>query len=433
MASGPKLAILHNAGETGELVMSDVTLKRSISLPMIILYGLGTIIGGGVYALTGKVAGTSGLLAPIAFLVASILAGFSAFSLAELTSRFPKAAGEAVFVKEGLPIPLLSTLVGIFVIASGIISTAALAHAFSEQFETLFAVPYFIVLLLFILSIGFIAAIGVNISVGFAVLITLVEIGGLAAVVWTGWHQVPGLKHEWPVTGADLSTTTFAAIGAGAVLAFYAFIGFEDMVNMAEEVKEPKRNMPLAIIITIFLTSIVYVAISLVAVATISPDDLAQAGAPLKSVYELNTLRDGRFLAWIGMFAILNGALVQIIMAARVFYGLANQGSLPKLFASINPVTRTPVFSTALVILLITAIAIAGDLESLARATSLILLTVFALVNLALLRIKRKDPKPEGVTTVPAIVPAIGFLISAAFVMWELLNLMNGTSGGGIH
>ena len=404
--------------------MSEVTLKRSISLPMIVLYGLGTIVGGGVYALTGKVAGVSGLLAPLAFFVAALLAAFSAFSLAELSSRFPKAAGEAVFVKEGLRNPLLATIVGLLVIASGIISTSALSHAFAEQFGTLFSASHLIILILFICGIGLIAAIGVNISVGTAVIITLIEVGGLVAVIWTGWHQIPTLKYEWYVSGSDLSFVTISAIGAGAVLAFYAFIGFEDMVNMAEEVKSPQRNMPRAIITTMVFAAIIYVAVSLVAISTIPPEQLAKAGAPLKAVYESNTLHDGRFLTWVGMVAILNGALVQVVMAARVFYGLAQQGSLPDIFAKIHPTTQTPLFSTLLVTLIILVVAVTGGLTELARLTSLILLSVFALVNLALLRLKARDPKPHGVTTVPGFVPLIGFLISAGFVVSELMRLL---------
>ncbi len=406
--------------------MSEVTLKRSISLPMLVLYGLGTIVGGGVYALTGKIAGVSGLLAPLAFFVAALLAAFSAFTLAELSSRFPKAAGEAVFVKEGLRIPLLSTIVGLLVIASGIISTSVLSHAFTEQFQTLFSVSYQIILILFVCSIGLIAAIGVNISVGFAVIITLIEVGGLVLVIWTGWHQIPTLITQRPLAGTDFSFVTITAIGAGAVLAFYAFIGFEDMVNMAEEVKSPQRNMPRAIIATMIFATIIYVALSLVAIATVPPEELVKAGAPLKEVYEFNTMHDGSFLAWIGMVAILNGALVQVVMAARVFYGLAQQGSLPGIFAKIHPTTQTPLFSTLLVTLIIIVIAVTGGLIELARLTSLILLTVFALVNLALLRLKAQDPKPEGVTTVPGFVPLIGFLISAGFVLWELIRLLGG-------
>lgn len=395
------------------------SLKRALSLPMLVFYGLGTTIGAGIYALTGEIAGVAGYLAPLSFVIAAVMVGFTALSFAEMSARFPRAAGSALYVREGFSSRTLSTLVGLLVVLSGLTSSAALVNGFSGYFNQFFAVPHQVVVVGITLLLGALAAWGIRESVSVAALITLIEIGGLLLVIGVNLESLEKIPSVWEqvVSSPELK---WGSIYFGAILAFYAFIGFEDMVVVAEEVKEAERNLPRGILLTLGITTLLYVSLLLVAVTAMKPEELAASQAPLAALYSRGTGGEATILGLIGMFAIINGALIQIIMASRLLYGLASSGQLPRILARVNARTRTPLLATLLVTLVVLSLALAGDLGPLAAATSLMMLSVFALVNLSLLRVKRRQPRPPAIRTYPAWVPAIGFLISAGFVVTEL-------------
>ena len=196
------------------------------------------------------------------------------------------------------------------------------------------------------------------------------------------------------------------------------------MVNVAEEVKDVTHVLPRAIVITLAVTVVLYVALALVAVRSVPVAELAASAAPLALVYERATGGSPTAISLIAVLATVNGALIQIVMAARVLYGLARQGGLPEAFGRINARTRTPLLATATVSGLVLVLALAFRTAPLAQATSLIVLTIFALVNLALWRIKRHRPAPPGVFELPIWVPVSAFHISAAFVGAELVHLL---------
>ncbi len=403
---------------------NQVELRRSLSLPLVVLYGLGTIVGAGVYALMGEIAATAGVLAPLAFVLASLLAAFSAISLAELSSRFPKSAGEAVYVLQGFNSKSLSTLVGLGVILSGIVSSATILNGFVGYVQDLAFVSREVAIIGVGALIGIIAAIGIGPSVGLAALITIIEVGGLLLIIWAGAGHLPDLPETVRAASPSFSSAAVVAVIAATVPAFYAFIGFEDMVNVAEEVKNPRRNLPRAILITMVLTAVIYVLIAAVSIAVVPIDQLAGHGAPLTLVFEEATGSRGEFISTIGIFAMLNGALIQIIMAARVFYGLAQQGSLPRFVGRVHPRTQTPLVATIIATVTVVILALVGTLGGLARVTSFIVLIVFTLINLALIAIKKRGPAPDGVATYPAWVPVIGATSSGAFVLWQLADFL---------
>jgi amino acid transporter len=395
-------------------------LKRSLSLPLITLYGLGTTVGAGVYVLTGKVAMSAGLFAPISFLVASFLAASSAVAFAELASRFPKSAGEAVYVFEGLHYRTLSILVGLMVVFAGIVSSATIANGFVGYFHEFVDSPEGLTIAVLVLVLGLIAAWGITESVLLAALITLLEIGGLALVIWVGHDALADLPARLPELLPPFETLSWMGILTGSVLAFYAFIGFEDMVNVAEEVKDAPRTMPRAILLTLLVTTLLYLGVALVSVLVLPLDELATSEAPLAAVYGRATGSSATVISVISLFAVLNGALIQIIMAARVLYGLSAQGWLPAGLGRIHPWTRTPLLATGAVAGAVLVFALLLPLVTLAQATSLITLSIFALVNLSLFRIKRRDPRPPGVTVFPLWVPLVGFLVSVGFIVFAL-------------
>jgi amino acid transporter len=402
------------------------TLERSLSLPLITLYGLGTTIGAGIYALVGEVAGSAGLYAPVAFTLAAALAGFSALSFAELSSRYPRSAGEALYVREGFSLPAAATTVGLLVVASGTVSSATIANGFVGYLRELVEVPRALALVLLIGSLGAVAAWGIRASARVAGLITLIEVGGLLLVAWVARDSLGALPDRLPELVPPADAAAWSGIFVASTLAFYAFLGFEDMVNVAEEVKNVRRMLPLAIIITLILTTLIYGVMATVAILAVPPSELSQSDAPLALVYEQSTGRSATVVILISVAAMINGALVQVIMASRVLYGLADQGAIPIAFAGVNPRTRTPLVATGVVTLVVMVLALAFPLAPLARATSIVTLIVFAAVNLSLLRIKKRAPRPPGVAVYPAWIPAVGFVASLGVVALEIARRLAG-------
>jgi len=397
------------------------TLKRSLSLPLLVLYGLGTTIGAGIYALMGEIAGAAGYLAPFSFVLAAGLAGLTAVGFAELGGRLPRAAGEALYVRVGLGSRTISTLTGLLVVLAGLVSAAAMINGFIGYLHEFVPADRAAAIVVVTLALGAAAAWGIAESVRIASLLTLVEVGGLVWVIGVS-SAAGGPGPGWTeVLPRDMAAWE-AAFGA-ALLAFYAFIGFEDMVNVAEEVRDVRRNLPLAILLTLGITTVLYVLLMLAAVFAVPPGDLADSPAPLAYLYQQTTGQSATVISLIGMFAIINGALIQIVMAARVLYGLSGMAQLPAVLGRVSARTRTPLLATLLVTLLVLVLALTGHLAGLARTTSITMLLVFALVNLALWRIKRRQPHPPGLRVLPLWVPLAAFLVCVGFVASELLQL----------
>ena len=401
-----------------------VALKRTLSLPMMVLYGLGTTIGAGIYALTGEVASVAGYFAPASFLVASLLAGFTAISFAELCGRFPRAAGAALYVKQGFSSEHLSTIVGLLVITAGLVSASALVNGFVGYLHQFIGIERVIAIVLVTLLLGSIAAWGIAESVIIASLITVIEIGGLLLVIAVSGEGLSTFSTRWTELIPSADITSWGGVYLGVALSFYAFIGFEDMVDVAEEVKQVKHTLPLAILLTLGITTIIYMLLMITAVLSIPPAEFASSEAPLAQLYEHHTGEKAIVISIIGMFAIVNGALIQMIMASRVLYGLSSRGQLPDLLAVVHHRTRTPLVATAVATVIVLMLALIGRLASLAEATSLIMLTIFSLVNLALWRIKRRDPRPVDVRIFPIWIPVTGFFASFAFVLSEVINYL---------
>jgi amino acid transporter len=395
-------------------------LKRSLSLPLITFYGLGNILGAGIYVLIGKVAGHAGLFAPLSFVLASVLAGLTAFSYAELSARFPLSAGEAVYVQEGLGIHWLAALVGFLIIFSGCVSSATILRGFVGYLQVFVAAHEAIVLPLIVVLLGGLMAWGITQSVAIAALFTLVEVFGLLMIIGIGAPALGQLRSIPLELGSLGERNTWIGIAVGSFLAFYAFIGFEDMVNVAEEVRHPERTMPRAILMTLTFSTVLYIAVALVAISTLRPGELAGSEAPLAAIYEKLTGREPLLITLIGMFAVINGALIQMIMASRVIYGMANRGWLPSLLGQIHPVTHTPIVATILIASMVLVLALSGTTEQLAKATSYALLLVFGLANLSLWRIKRGRPHPSGIIRIPRWVPAMGSIASLAVILIQL-------------
>lgn len=422
--------LLHSAslslhGVRIQRVSNQPTLRRALSLPLLIFYGLGTILGAGIYVLVGEVAGVAGMLAPLAFLVAATIAGFTAFSYAELSSRIPQSAGEAAYLKEAFGMDFLAACAGWSVVAAGMVSAATVANGFVGYLQMLVPVPDGPVIVVSLLLMGGLAAWGVGESVIAAAVVTVIEIVGLLLVVALSGHHLASLPARLPELVPTLSWTSWSSILLGGYLAFFAFIGFEDMVNMAEEVREPRRNLPRAIIICLFSASFLYLLIALIAVLALPPEMLAGQKAPLAKILSERGVWASSGISLISMVAVINGALVQIIMAARVLYGMAGQGIAPRAFRAVHPRTQTPLTATIVVTVIVIVLALGFPLVSLAKATSTITLIVFALVNAALWRLKRGGEKVDGAVSYPLWVPIIGLVLCVGCLLVGLGQAVN--------
>lgn len=398
-------------------------LKRTLTLPLLTFFGLGTILGAGIYVLVGEVAGLAGMHAPLAFVVAAVVASFTAFSYAELAARHPTSAAEAVYVQEGFGRPWLSMLVGALVLFAALASAAALANGFAAYLRLFVDVPAWTAVLAVLLALGALAAWGIHESARAAAVATLIEIGGLLLVVAVSGESLLALPQRLPELAPPLRGAAWPGIFLAAFVAFFAFIGFEDMANLAEEVIEPERTMPRAILLALAIATALYLLVAVTAVLALSRAELAGNDAPLALMYAKATGREPFFIGLIALFAVLNGALVLLIRAARVLHGLSARGWLPAGLGRVHPVRRTPMLATAVVTAATLVLALALPLASLARATSAAILVVFCLINLALLRIRRRIPAPPGVRVYPAAVPLVGCVLSLLLLAVQLAEL----------
>ena len=264
-------------------------LKRDVTLPMLVFYGLGNIFGAGIYVLIGEMAGIAGVYIPLSFLLACIVVSFTALSYAELSARYPLSAGEAIYINEGFNSPALSIFVGLSIALTGLLSSATILDGFHGYLTTFVQTPEIISTLIIVVIISAIAIWGISQSVTITALLTLIETIGLSMVIFVGFDhiswEVQTLRSFIPPADITLLNT----IVLGAFLAFYAFIGFEDMVNIAEEVKTPSQTMPKAIIITLVIATLFYITIALVSISVVPVDVLAHSSAPLAKVYQTAT------------------------------------------------------------------------------------------------------------------------------------------------
>ncbi|MBK5110754.1 MAG: amino acid permease [Thermoleophilia bacterium] len=392
----------------------EFSLSRSVSRPMLTLFVIGDILGAGIYALVGEVTGRVGGAVWLSFLVALGLAVFTTFAYAELVTKYPRAAGAALYVNRAFGRPFLTFMVAFAVICSGLASAAALARAFGgDYFTTFVSLPTVVIGLAFITVIGLINFRGIRESTRFNLVFTLVEIAGLILVVIIGAAVLgegggdPGRAIEF-----KQGSPALLAVFSGAGLAFFALIGFEDSVNLAEEARNPRADFPRALFGGVFVAGLIYVVVTVVASMVVPTQDLAGSEGPLLEVTSRGPLAvPDRLFSVIALFALANGALINTIMASRLLYGMAREGIVPEVFGRVHPGRRTPwvaiVFTTAMVgVLLIT-----GGLSDLADTTVVLLLGVFAVVNVSVLVLRREKIAADHFRA-PTVMPVIGFFVS---------------------
>lgn len=406
---------------------SQPRLKRTLSLRQATLYGLGVTIGAGIYVMVGAAAQRAGMHAPLSFLLAAVLMGFTAASFAELASRLPVAAGEAAYVRHAFASEPLATGIGLLVIAIAIVSAAAISVGSAGYIGVFVPLPDTVLAGGVVLIMGAVAAGRVSEAVNAAGAMTLIEIGGLVVLILaaifgshgSGAALVTRLPEIVPASPAAL-----VGIIAAIPLAVFAFIGFEGLANIAEEVRDPHRTLPRAIFLTLILSTVLYFAVLWVSLTSVPLAELAASKAPLSLVFERLTGASPLTMVVVAIIATLNGIIVQIIMASRVIYGLGVQGGLPAALARINATTQTPLLATAITTACVLLLAVSLPLQQLADITAHLTLVVFALVNLSLVRIKARDAGRGDIFTVPAWVPWAGLASCIAVIAADIGRML---------
>ncbi len=410
--------------DKNDVAASPAKLKRKLTLPLLVLYGLGVTIGAGIYVLVGTTAARAGIYAPISFLVAAAVVAFTGFTYAELSTRHPVSAGEAAYVRAGFNSGTLTLIIGLLVASSGIVSSAAVSIGAAAYIGEIIPLPQILLTIVIILIVGVIAAWGILESVFIAAVFTAIEITGLGLVIYFGVSAEPALLSNVGSLLPPFDGIIWGGIISASLLAFFAFVGFEDIANVAEEVIEPHRNMPRGIILTLLVATILYFLVVSVVVLVVPLADLAGSAAPLVLVFEAAGSTASGIFRLIAIVATTNGVLIQIIMASRVIYGLSVQKSLPSFLSVVNPVTGTPLTATAVIVALVVIFATLLPIAQLAEATSTIVLIVFSVVNLALVRLIMAGQQPtDGVFVVPLWVPVMGLISSAALLFFGLLPI----------
>jgi amino acid transporter len=419
---------------TPATVEEQPQLRRVMGPGLLLLFVVGDILGTGVYALTGDVAGEVGGAAWIPFLVAFVIATITAFSYLELVTKYPQAAGAALYAHKAFGVQFVTFLVAFVVMCSGITSASTASRFFAANFETAFDLDWgkvgiVTVALLFMALLALVNLRGVGESVKLNVALTIIEITGLLLVILVGlWAFTSSSDVDFSrvvafETASDKNV--FLAVTTATSLAFYAMVGFEDTDNMAEETKDPVRVFPKVLLSGLSIAGVVYVMVAIVAVALVPVGVLEASDTPLVEVVKAGApgLPIEDILPFISMFAVSNTALINMLMASRLIYGMARQHVLPPLLGAVHPRRLTPwvaiVFTTLIafgLIFYVTAFANSSAIAVLGGTTSLLLLAVFAMVNVAVLVLRRDVREGGGHFKTPTALPVIGCITSLYLV-----------------
>lgn len=425
-------------------------LKQTVGGWQILFYGLGSMLGAGIYSLIGLASKTLGNAVWLAFLVAMVAALLTGLSYACVGSRYAKAGGAAYVTQRSLRKPWLSYVVGIAVMMSGLTSMATGTQAIAKNLlkalgygtdaagqalsDEALGVPIKLISIALVLLIGCVIYRGLRESMWANMVCTVVEASGLLFIIAVGiswWGGVNYLETARDtVEGGPGSGITLAIVMQGAVLTFFSFIGFEDILNVSEEVKNPRRNVPFGLVGAMIAATLIYMAVAITAVSVVPWRELAASPTPLMEVAH-------RAAPWfhgidhvyvaITIFAIGNTALLNYIMGSRLLYGMSHQGLLPRVLGKVHPVRRSPHVAIAVLFGIVSLLILSGGVEQLAESTVLLLLTVFTVVNISLVVLKLRPGEECGGFEVPVAVPVLGALVCASLIVVRIQKAVAST------
>jgi len=383
------------------------------------LYGVGLTLGAGIYVLIGEVAGFAGNSMWISFVLGAIVAIFAGLSYAELSALFPKAAAEYVFVKNAFKSEFIGFQVGWLTAITSMIVGATVALGFGGYFSQFVDLPIVISAILLLVVLSMVSFIGIKQSAWANTIFALVTIAGLGIIIFLGIT----IDVEEPIDYFD-APHGMTGIILAFVLIFFAFIGFEDMANVAEEVKKPKKTLPRAIILSIIITGVIYILVSLSAVRILNWEELSQSAAPLADIATRGLgSKGGITMSIIALFATASTVLITLVAGARILYGMAKSNSLPSIFAKIHPKTGTPWIAVIGILVTSVAFTLIGDIVIVANIVVFAIVITFAMINLSVILLRYVKPEDQRPFRVPLnigrfpILPLFGFIITVYMAM----------------
>jgi APA family basic amino acid/polyamine antiporter len=407
--------------------VAEPSLHRVMGPWLLLLFIVGDILGTGIYALTGQVAKQVGGVVWLPFLLAFVVALITAFSYLELVTKYPRAAGAALYAHKAFGVHFITFIIAFAVMCSGITSASTASRAFAANLAGAFSLDLGSGFGITAVGLGFMALVaavnfrGVGESVKANVVLTCVELTGLLIIICIGaWAIGTGqgdVSRVMQFKATADGGSAFWSVIAGTSLAFFAMVGFEDSVNMAEECKEPSRIFPKVLLGGLVITGLIYVLVSISAITLVSPEKLGEGETPLLQVVQAGAPGfPVELFGFITMFAVANSALINMLMASRLVYGMSREGVLPPLLGRVHPVRRTPYvaigFTTLLAFGLITFV---GEVPALGGTTALLLLAVFTVVNISVL-VLRKDKVDHKHFRTPTVLPVLGAVFCAFLV-----------------
>ncbi len=376
------------------------SLSRHIGLFHLTMYGVGLILGAGIYVLIGEAAGFAGNALWISFILGGVVAAFAGLSYSELTALFPRAAAEYVFVKEGFRSNFIGFIVGWLTILTSIIVAATVALGFGGYMEELTNIPVLISALAILGILSFVNFIGIKESAWANTIFAIITIAGLGIIIVIGFS----FPMETEINYFE-NPLGFTGIILAFVLVFFAFIGFEDMANVAEEVRKPQKTIPRGIMLSVLITTIIYIFVSLASIRIVGWEQLAESSAPLAFVAEQRLGSQGHFiLSIIALFATASTILITLVAGARIFYGMARDGSLPSKLALIHHKTKTPWLAVILIFVTAIGFSFIGDIVIVANIVVFAVVVTFAMINLAVILLRYTRPDLERPYRVPVNV-----------------------------
>ncbi len=417
----------------------QTTLLRTMGLFSLVVYGVGDMVGAGIYGTVGDAAVQMGNAVWLSFVFSMVAAVLTGLSYACLASRYPRAGGAAYVTQRAFNLGFISYVIGLMVTASGLTSMATSTNVFTRTVLGLTTAqpdaamqswPWYLIALSFLGFLTLVNLWGIRQSMWANLVCTLVEVGGLIFVISIGashWGNVDYLQAP-PATGG----LGLGMLLGGSVLTFFSFIGFEDMLNVSEEVKNPRRTMPLGIVIAQIVVAILYISVAVTAVSVVPYQEFAQRDlSPLARVTSTAApWLHPRTFDLVTLFAVSNTVLINYIMGSRLLYGMARQGLLPAILGRLHPKRHTPHIAIRVLLGVVLVLALSGGpdaVKQLADTTALLLLTSFIVVNTSLIVLKRRPKEPAGSFEVPIIVPALGVVVNAMMIV---ARITSSTAGG---
>ena len=404
------------------MIRKHITLKRELGLFEATVCGVGIIVGAGIYALLGIASGIAGNSVWLSFFLASLIAMFTGLSYAELSSMYPKDASEYLYTKEAFG-KALAFITGWLLIMSGTVIIAAVSMAFAGYLTVFIQVPYLLAAVGLIILMALINYSGIKQSVHLNILFTFLEVFGLILIIYFGFKQFGAINYFEMPNG-------FKGLFEASALVFFAFLGFESVVKLAEETKNPEKTIPKAVILSIIITTVIYILAAGAAVTLVDWQSLGLSQSPIADVARAAMGHNGfLILGVIALFSTANTVLISQITASRITYGMADTGSLPRFLSFVSSKTRTPVIAIVIISLLSILFTFINDLTIVANITNASVFITFMLINGSVILLRYKKPRHKRPFKVPltvrkfALLPFLG-IISSLFMLFNIKALI---------